>query len=132
MPEVAAVERDFPGATKQRLASAGIDLDADEKQIGRMERGVASNPDLSSMVSAEGKTLPPTGPRAVQGSLTGRILYVMAGHGWTWSSGTIWHTQRPLTNGMMEDMGNYDQATLFAEMAAPIPPPVARGRRRQR
>ena len=50
------------------------------------------------------------------GSLSGRIVYASGGHGWTWHTTTsLWYTQRPLTHGMVEDMGNVDQNNLFVD-----------------
>lgn len=53
------------------------------------------------------------------GSLSGKIMYVSAGHGWTNddTSTTLWYTQRPVTHGVVEDFGNLDQMNLFARMA---------------
>ncbi len=53
------------------------------------------------------------------GALTGKILYTAAGHGFT-AANTVdgdWSTQRGLTNGMVEDMGNFDQMTQFVHYA---------------
>lgn len=53
----------------------------------------------------------------VEGALNGRVIYLMAGHGWTYPDGSgVWHTQRPLTNFMVEDFGTIDQATIAADM----------------
>ena len=51
-----------------------------------------------------------------QGPLSGRIVYTSAGHGWQWSS-TLgrWATDRPNLLSMVEDFGNQDQMTLYAE-----------------
>ncbi len=40
--------------------------------------------------------------RASEGTLSGKIVYLSAGHGWTFVSGG-WHTQRGNTNGLVED-----------------------------
>jgi hypothetical protein len=54
--------------------------------------------------------------RRPEGSLTGRIVFASGGHGWTWHTTTsLWYTQRPLTHGMVEDMGNLDQNSLFVD-----------------
>ena len=52
------------------------------------------------------------------GSLTGKIMYCSAGHGWTNdnTSTSLWYTQRPSTHGVVEDFGNLDQMNLFADM----------------
>lgn len=56
--------------------------------------------------------------RQPQGALSGKVIYVGAGHGWTYNSGDVassldWFTQRPNTNGVVEDLGNNDQMTIF-------------------
>lgn len=52
------------------------------------------------------------------GAFTGKYLYISAGHGWTWDSGNAlsqaWYTQRGNNNGVVEDLGNLDQMTVFA------------------
>ena len=54
--------------------------------------------------------------RRPEGSLTGRIVFASGGHGWTWHTTTsLFYTQRPLTHGLVEDMGNVDQNTLFVD-----------------
>ena len=51
-----------------------------------------------------------------QGPLTGRVVYTSAGHGWQWKN-TLerWATDRPNLLSMVEDFGNQDQMTLYAE-----------------
>lgn len=46
--------------------------------------------------------LGPTGQQA-EGALSGKTVYVSAGHGWTWAAGA-WRTQRGNTNGLVEDL----------------------------
>ena len=49
-----------------------------------------------------------------QGSLSGRIVYVSAGHGWTFdNSDNRWYTQRGDFNDIVEDYGNLDQMNFF-------------------
>lgn len=50
------------------------------------------------------------------GSLSGKIVYTSGGHGITWS-GSSWGFQRPLLLNMIEDLGNQDQMTFFADYA---------------
>lgn len=58
------------------------------------------------------------------GALSGVIIYASGGHGWTADNDDTytadgdwgWYTQRPLTNGMVEDYGNIDQLNFFAEV----------------
>ena len=52
-----------------------------------------------------------------EGSLSDKIVYTHAGHGWTadnLGNGT-WTTQRAETFEMVEDLGNQDQMTFFAD-----------------
>ncbi len=52
-----------------------------------------------------------------QGGLSGKIVYTHGGHGWTADNqGTgAWSTQRPETFEMIEDLGNQDQMSFFAD-----------------
>ena len=62
-----------------------------------------------------GFTCPSIGGRAAHGLAysAGKVVYTQGGHGYTFYGG-IWQTQRPLINNMVEDMGNEDQDTYFA------------------
>ncbi len=50
------------------------------------------------------------------GALTGKIVYTSAGHGWQWSD-TLnrWATDRGDNNEIVEDFGNQDQLTFYAD-----------------
>jgi hypothetical protein len=109
-------------------------LFADEPQLVKLAPSVYQSPDFSE-VKPDG-TLPlrernaglgvkslagPIAPAAggSVGALKGRIVFMHAGHGWTYGGsgcGTLnyWATQRSPALGMMEDAGNQDQMTLFA------------------
>lgn len=53
--------------------------------------------------------------RQPAGSLSGKIVYTMAGHGWTYDANRMTYiTQRGLGYGMIEDFGNADQMHIFA------------------
>ncbi len=56
--------------------------------------------------------------RQPEGALSGRIVYMGAGHGWTYQTDLSrtphWYLQRPNTHNMVEDYGNIDQMALFA------------------
>ena len=53
-------------------------------------------------------------PGQPTGALTGRIVYMSAGHGWTYSnSSDKWYTQRGDSNEVVEDYGNLDQMNLL-------------------
>ncbi len=52
------------------------------------------------------------------GALSGRVVFIGAGHGWTYantSANPRWFTQRGVANLMVEDYGNLDQMNLLAE-----------------
>ncbi len=53
------------------------------------------------------------------GGLSGKIVYTHAGHGWTADNNGngAWTTQRPETFELIEDLGNQDQMTPFADYA---------------
>jgi hypothetical protein len=56
--------------------------------------------------------------RQPSGALTGKTIFLMAGHGWTYSyDSQSWYTQRGLTHGIVEDFANHDQMCLFAHLA---------------
>jgi len=48
------------------------------------------------------------------GILSGRIVFMNSGHGWTWF-GSAWDLQRGVGNEMNEDYGNLDQLQFFAQ-----------------
>ena len=59
----------------------------------------------------------PVVPSAHQpvGALSGRVVFMNSGHGWTWSTNNFWYLQRPAAlNSMNEDYGNLDQLNFFA------------------
>ena len=59
----------------------------------------------------------PVVPSASQpaGALSGRVVFMNCGHGWTWSTNNFWYLQRPTgLNSMNEDYGNLDQLNFFA------------------
>jgi hypothetical protein len=52
------------------------------------------------------------------GELSGKIVYTSGGHGWQYSSALgRWATDRGDNNEVVEDFGNQDQMTFFAEYA---------------
>lgn len=69
--------------------------------------------------AAEGLPALPASARTFQpsGALSGKIVYLMAGHGWTYNDSTqSWYTQRGPLYGMIEDLGNLDQMHIFAHL----------------
>lgn len=59
-------------------------------------------------------TVVATTARQPQGSLSGRIVFTSAGHGFDWD-GDEWITDRGDNNEIVEDLGNIDQMTLYAQ-----------------
>ncbi|MBX7245448.1 MAG: hypothetical protein K1X53_08110 [Candidatus Sumerlaeaceae bacterium] len=52
--------------------------------------------------------------RQPAGALSGRIVYMSGGHGYTADSSGVWYTQRGNGQSMVEDFGNLDQMTMYA------------------
>lgn len=52
--------------------------------------------------------------RQPQGALSGRIVYMNGGHGWTYDASFPWRLQRGTLWEMNEDYGNIDQLNFFA------------------
>lgn len=61
----------------------------------------------AASVEVQAVTPPP------QGALSGRIIFTSGGHGWTY--GTSWNTERPAYQGIVEDVANQDQMTMFVD-----------------
>lgn len=50
------------------------------------------------------------------GALTGKLVFTSAGHGWQWNDAlNRWATDRPNLLNIVEDFGNQDQLTYYAE-----------------
>ncbi len=75
--------------------------------------------DSAALTTARSETSYDNPATQPSGALSGRIVYTSGGHGWTSNSpgNGAWFTQRGINNGMVEDLGNADQLTLFAEYA---------------
>ena len=68
----------------------------------RRARPVANKGGVSDSRPPVARVRSDLGWRASQGTLSGKLVYLSAGHGWTWVSGG-WHTQRGNTNDLVED-----------------------------
>jgi hypothetical protein len=68
----------------------------------------------SPAVAGAGPIVPAA--RQPSGALSGRVVFMNSGHGWTWDiSNKVWYLQRPAAlNSMNEDYGNWDQLNFFA------------------
>jgi hypothetical protein len=98
------------------------------------EDRISPDDDLSGVWSpddwqetSDGTTAPPSvsaaalsgfAPSSQQrvGALSGKVVFMNSGHGWTWDSGFSppWRLQRGIGNSMNEDYGNLDQLNFFA------------------
>jgi hypothetical protein len=76
----------------------------------------------TELAKASGETLQPlsvSGPPAysrpqASGFLSGKAIYLSAGHGWYWyAPGGRWLTQRGNTNGLVEDLNNAEVVNQF-------------------
>ena len=57
------------------------------------------------------------------GALSDKIVYLHAGHGYTFSGGS-WQTQRDEFFELVEDFGNQDQMTSTASIGSVSPPHI--------
>ena len=71
---------------------------------------------VPSVVAPMPKAFGPIAPAARQpaGALSGRLVFMNSGHGWTYGPGTTWRLQRGTLLEMNEDYGNLDQLNFFA------------------
>ncbi len=65
--------------------------------------GASGLPVVRRMGPAAGTRFGTIGHGALGGALSGKTVYVSAGHGWTWVDDLGWRTQRPNTHGLVED-----------------------------
>ena len=75
--------------------------------------GPGALPSVSTIAPA---AFGPVAPSARQptGALSGRIVFMNSGHGWTWHTTLGWRLQRGTLQEMNEDYGNLDQLNFFA------------------
>jgi N-acetylmuramoyl-L-alanine amidase len=81
--------------------------------VKKKPSGKASR-DRSALSEAADSALA-AGTPAPSGSLNGKIVYMNAGHGWTWNGTSVWQTQRPEYQEMVEDLTTQDQITYYAQ-----------------
>lgn len=85
---------------------AGLTPDAVETAPARVARAAPA-------VAASSPVVPSA--QQPSGALSGRIVFMNSGHGWTWSTSGFWYLQRNAgLNNMNEDYGNLDQLNFFA------------------
>lgn len=89
-----------PAAASQNISPEPLSDDAESAAAA----GAGPQPAFGSVSPAA---------RQPQGILSGRVVYMNAGHGWIWDP-DYWRLQRGVTQEMNEDYGNLDQLNLFA------------------
>ncbi|HYO11219.1 MAG TPA: Ig-like domain-containing protein [Tepidisphaeraceae bacterium] len=88
--------------------------------------GPKSRQELQLSAAQDGARLAAVGPQAAAlttpaptGGLAGKVAYLSAGHGWTWtvpSTGApFWGTQRGNNNALVEDFQTQDQISYYAQ-----------------
>ncbi len=95
----------------QDVRATGYEAPADEPW--------AEAPAAEPVVIADRGTLSAIGPvaharRQPAGALSDIIIYCSPGHGF-YADSSAWYVMRPLTNGVVEDMGNLDQVNMFLQ-----------------
>ena len=94
-----------PGSRARPVLDKGGSAGDGRAPVRRVRNDIVVSP--AWVLPREGRALRARGPqagewRASEGTLSGKIVYLSAGHGWTFVSGG-WHTQRGNTNGLVED-----------------------------
>ncbi len=122
LEDVAALSPDQ--SRELRLLGAAIsdsfrESDADKRVFYRgLVSGDETDDTQGDKFVSTAEAYPGTSGRQPVGPLTGRVVFCSAGHGWTNdnTSTSLWYTQRPETNGLVEDFGNLDQMNLYADI----------------
>lgn len=105
-------------------ADADGDVDQDDYDIWKAQFGTSPGAGGGAGAGDQAAAAPTasadeggTGSLATPiGALSGKIVYMSAGHGWQWST-TLgrWATDRGDNNEIVEDFGNQDQLTFYAD-----------------
>ncbi|MFT5834254.1 MAG: N-acetylmuramoyl-L-alanine amidase [Cognaticolwellia sp.] len=77
-----------------------------EKSVGDRDVNLYSN------TSSRNAMPPSLLPKAKNGALENKTIWVSAGHGWRWHKGD-WRTQRTNANGIVEDFGNIEAVNYY-------------------
>jgi hypothetical protein len=83
-------------------------------QTPEVSEGSIPPPPKSSLVESSLFAAFGASAQQQQGVLSGKIVYMNSGHGWTFDP-TYWRLQRGVGNEMNEDYGNLDQLNFFAQ-----------------
>ncbi|WP_428388674.1 LEPR-XLL domain-containing protein [Mucisphaera sp.] len=67
------------------------------------------------LAEADTSQLPVPVGQQPEGALSGKIVYVHAGHGFTWTNNSFWTTQRGEGFELVEDLGNIDQMNFLID-----------------
>jgi N-acetylmuramoyl-L-alanine amidase len=68
--------------------------------------------EVHSLQRDDAAEIEPTASLGFAGSLTGKTVYISAGHGWFWN-GSAWRTQRPVYQGFIEDHNNAEAVAQY-------------------
>lgn len=104
------------------LAAATADAFHEDVTAAATAHKQLESPGEKALAASKAASVPPPltsiPMKQPTGSLSGKIVFCSAGHGWTCddTSTTLWYTQRPSTSWVVEDFGNLDQMNLFADM----------------
>jgi len=110
--ESRSVERKAPESPEWMIEAAGADDFREPENAIAVETMPYANSTAGAAITTRPVTHQPVG------ALTGKVVFAMAGHGWTYDADKMYYyTQRGLSNGMVEDLGNADQMHIFAHMA---------------
>ncbi|TAK95779.1 MAG: hypothetical protein EPO07_15100, partial [Verrucomicrobia bacterium] len=79
-----------------------------------------AQPQIAGQASPESFSVLAPSAQQPQGVLSGKIVFMNSGHGWTYETNVVppalpyWRLQRGIGNSMNEDYGNLDQLNFFA------------------
>ncbi len=104
VPSLCQCAPDDPHAGKGRFS-------ADYSWMDQVDEAAIPRDDTPVTPAAVGPIVPAAGQPT--GALSGRIIYLSGGHGWT-AGASSWSLQRPVLLEMNEDYGNVDQMNMFA------------------
>lgn len=77
---------------------------------------VATQPYEQRLLTAAPQALAAPPRRQPTGAFSGKIIYLLAGHGWSHDfKNQSWYSQRGAVLKMIEDLGTIDQANIFAD-----------------
>ncbi len=101
---------------KRFITTRAIDSESAQSKRKRLGRRVFSLEPLEPRLALSvAPGMVPVGSQP-SGALSGKIVFTSAGHGWQWSSGlSRFATDRGDNNEIVEDFGNQEQMTFYAD-----------------